>query len=77
MVACLERTLGDDAPLMLLQQKEVSLFPKKDLSICDLYRLIGKLETARGKSLLKIAYMTFVILKSHDFSCDFCYFSDL
>ena len=27
---------------------------------------------ARGKSRLKIAYMIFVILESHDFVCDFC-----
>ena len=25
----------------------------------------------RGQSLVKIAYVTFVILKSHDFFCDF------
>ena len=25
----------------------------------------------RGKSLLRIAYVIFVILKSHDFFCDF------
>ena len=32
----------------------------------------------RGKSLLKIAYVIFVILKSHDFFCViFCDFSDL
>ena len=36
---------------------------KKSPKIASIY--------SRGKSLLKIAYVIFVILKSHDFFCDF------
>ena len=43
-----------------------------------IYEITRSLPQARGKSLLKMAYVIFVILKSHDFVCDFfCDFSAL
>ena len=38
--------------------------------------LLPKISITRGKSLLKTAYMIFVILKSHDFSVILVIFSD-
>ena len=52
-------------------------FPFSEERFINFVQVNRKLETARGKSLLKIAYMTFVILKSPFFSVILVIYSDL
>ena len=46
-------------------------FQKVDLNELGLFLMLTTSQESRDKSLVKIAYVTFVILKSHDFICDF------